>query len=916
MNARFPLVDERVWKPLGRGATVLLAAAVACLWWVGSAVGQSTAISEPAPRALSAREYAASKAWLRQAVVGPRARASADARRIKLVADAGAANDRQIFPLGVGIPFREGQVARLGELGIESAAQGPLPAAFTTRTTWPDGSLQWVWADFEGKLDREYYLTIGQRAAVPPVRAMRVAAGETDITVNNGALEIRWQRAYATPVEVRLVTADGKQTVVAAGDGRGIYFIDQDDRRAVLGGPQAELQFDVESSNPLRTVLRIEGWYVCGEQQVARAVVRYHLYRNQPWMKVEHTFIVTRDNDEQWYKEIGIVLPLNGGDSSTVHFGVQETDAVVLDVSDGQEGSIYQDRYPLYHYKQSHYVARKGSTAVADGAVAAGWAELHNGGASLLLAVADFAPQFPKELAATRDGLTARLWSGRDGRILDYKPATLARQWWGQWLDRLDYSRDQIRAKQRMQESGKESDSAYFTIEQIRSMNPGCVGVARTHALLAAWHLGPADPARAAALLALLERPPVVQPDPHWVCHADPRVVTRMIARGEGGPEYEIVERGIAAWLGELTSRREAFPYTGWYEWGKHTNLAYERAADGTIYAQWYRLTSNNPYYYNLNMVQSWMRGGDRAYLEETERVNRWLADYGFIHWGGGRDNKKKGQMSNGHTRAPVYWSGTGRLSSPSTEAVTGFAYEYLLRDNRRLADLFPPLTEAYLNDFNFEYQETADVTLMTMGGLYRVNQDPRLLDRMRTYVRMFTDPESPTGLRDSFWKTPANLIYKSHRKCYLLIQYHDLTGDEEVVPIIVKLAIAMFDHYGPRYTQPFYYQHRLGGIAARVYQWTGDPDMQFWARHQLAGAAELFQRFEELPPEKKGAARARSGNPTSDAFPAYVFDNVGFAADWMPGKGLLYVNHDSTPAILALPVAIDVLRNQQDARR
>jgi hypothetical protein len=174
----------------------------------------------------------------------------------------------------------------------------------------------------------------------------------------------------------------------------------------------------------------------------------------------------------------------------------------------------------------------------------------------------------------------------------------------------------------------------------------------------------------------------------------------------------------------------------------------------------------------------------------------------------------------------------------------------------------------------------------------------------------VWTDPESPTGLNDNYWKSEKDAVYKSHRKAFMLLLYYDLTRDDYVVPIIVKLAIATFDHYGERYTQPFYYQHRLGGLGARVYQWTGDPDMLFWARHQVEGATEVFLRHEALPPEKKGYLRGIKAKGPSDVYGTYIFNDVKFQADWMPGRGTLYFNGDSTPAILSLPMAIQVLKD------
>ncbi len=870
---------------------------------------------EPIP--FSQKEYAVSKAWLAaQKYVVPKDPSAKPGQpnRIPLVVDRGGCTDSGAFALGVGIPLREGQVRDLAELGIADSAGELLSAEFEKRTSWPDGSLQWVWADFQGQLDREYSLWIGQGKGTLPAPGVTVEKTAKAMVVQNGMLELKWDRQYATPVEVRLVSPDGAKAMVAAGDGKGVYLVDQNNKRAVLGGNRSELVCELESANTLRAVLRVEGWYVSGNTQVARAVMRYHVYWRQPYVQVEHTFIVTKDNEDLQYKEIGVQFPINSGRKMEARFGVEGAKPILVSLGDrNREAYIIQDQYPLYYKKESHFAAGTDSQKPSQGQEAAGWAELANAESRLFLAVKDFAPQFPKELTAAQTGLTAKLWAGRDGRILDYKPATMAKDWWGKWLDRLDQSRDQKRLNEAVKRSGKPDDRIY-TIERIKQLNPGCVGVARTHTLLAAWYAAGVDPARAAAKLhGLLDKPPVVLPDPRWLCHVDRRIVTPMIARGEGGPEYETIEQGISGWLDELLVKRDVFPYTGWYEWGKHPNLLYEKAEDGTFYAHFYRITSNNFYHYNWNIIQTWIRTGERKYLEEAERVNRWLADCTYIHWGGGKDRKRKGLLFSGNQRAPVYWEGEGTLYEPSTEAVTGFAYEYFLRDNRRYRNIFDMLTEAFFKEFSpARFHETPDMTLMKMGGLYRVNQDPRLREMMKQFVKVWTDPASDDGGNAGYWpgKGTRNMLYKGHRKAYMLLQYHDLTRDDYVVPIIVKLAMATYEHYGDRYTQPFYYQHRLGAIGGRLYEWTGDPDMLFWARQQVQGASEVFARFLALPEDQKGIGRTQAVKPgTNEALSGYVFKNVQFQADWMPGEGLLYFSGDSTPAIISLPTAIWALK-------
>lgn len=134
-----------------RAANALMFLAVACgSFGATTAQGQSRTAA-PACM-LSAREYAVSKAWLQNPVLPARARPPVDQKRIKLFVDNGAAGGG-VQVLGTGIPLREGQVRSLEELGIEGSKQGPVPAALTQRTAWPDGSLQWAWADFQGRAD-------------------------------------------------------------------------------------------------------------------------------------------------------------------------------------------------------------------------------------------------------------------------------------------------------------------------------------------------------------------------------------------------------------------------------------------------------------------------------------------------------------------------------------------------------------------------------------------------------------------------------------------------------------------------------------------------------------------------------------------------------------------------------------------
>ncbi|MCZ7647558.1 MAG: hypothetical protein M5U26_20260 [Planctomycetota bacterium] len=217
------------------------------------------------------------------------------------------------------------------------------------------------------------------------------------------------------------------------------------------------------------------------------------------------------------------------------------------------------------------------------------------------------------------------------------------------------------------------------------------MGVARTHSLLVGWYVGDFNEQRTRQWVGVLNRPPVVQPDPQWIVHVDARVMMPTLAKGEMGPDYEAVESGISAFLESLLLPRDAFPYTGWYEWGKHPDLRYEKA-NTLVFAQWWRLNNLNYYYYSWNLSHLWMRTGERKFLQELEKVNNFLADNSMIHWDGGSSHKLRGYLLHGSRPfAPIYWDSTKNVLNEggSTESITGFAYEYFLRDNRNYLDIF-----------------------------------------------------------------------------------------------------------------------------------------------------------------------------------------------------------------------------------
>ena len=112
-----------------------------------------------------------------------------------------------------------------------------------------------------------------------------------------------------------------------------------------------------------------------------------------------------------------------------------------------------------------------------------------------------------------------------------------------------------------------------------------------------------------------------------------------MAVASETKAAEQTIEKGINVWFEEFKTPLQIFPYTGWYEWGKHTEDRWE-SYHGNSWPQWYRLQNLDSYDYSKNLLLCWLRSGNRVLLTDAERCIRFHLDNKSVNWSGGRDNK------------------------------------------------------------------------------------------------------------------------------------------------------------------------------------------------------------------------------------------------------------------------------------
>lgn len=768
------------------------------------------------------------------------------AKDIVLKMDRGSFKGDDVWPLGVGAPLKEGMVKDVGQVGV-AGMTGALPTQCEARTRWADGSVQWLWADFAGAVEDEYRLTVGGAKAETP-QGMVVTESKNEVVVSNGAMRVTWSKQHAMP---RLVELAGQ--TIASGDGDGVFVVDQTHARCVLGGEQAELKFEVETRNALRVVIRVEGWYVRGDgEHVARGIVRFDCALGQPWMKIQHTLVLTRDNDETWFEEVGLQFPLESKGAAKALFGIAGEKAVSMTCEAKAVAHAFQARHPMYHRRESECEVGFDDKTLVKAREAEGWADVSNGSAGMVFAVRDFAPQFPKELTADRSGITAKLWSSRDGRVLDYNTATLVKVWWGEWAEQV--------SKMPPKDVGLTEP---MTVEKLAASNPSCVGVARTHELFVGFYTGAQDEARSRMWHSRFQNPPVVMPDPKWTCHVDERVFWPMAAKGEFGPQHAELEDFITRWFDEFMVRQELFPHSGWYDWMKLPYLRWwkDESKGNRVYAQWYRTAIDGLYEADKFLTIGWVRSGDRRLLDAAQRFNRWQTDNKVVHWGGGREKRVQGYLNASPGQfLPSWRPGGGKLVTGfDTELVTGPALEYLLRDNRQHRDAIALLKAAALAHFSTDPKvltDSPDMSLAHLIAIYRVLPDEKLRAIIDECFAAFTDRAGSIGMKESYWSAFTGHYtadYKLNRKALAVAEYAAMFGGDAAREIAAKAALGA---YGYKNTWSVcYYCEFFGASNAFASRWRDPAPHLAAAQYQLDELKKLFAAYRRLPPGQTGAA-------------------------------------------------------------
>ena len=213
---------------------------------------------------------------------------------------------RDGWPVTSGIPIPQGRMTDAARATLHQANGQVVPLQTEALSRWPDGSIKWLLLDFQVDLpphaSKQFTLTYG-----PDVQPSKIPGPPLVITLGSPKHPIV-PVVQTGPLKMILSTDRFRllDNLSLDQNGDGEFSPDErltDDRTTglVLKGPggkpfRADLRlatWEVEQHGPLRACIRIEGRHglADSDRTLFRYLVRLHLFRGRPFVRIEHTFI-------------------------------------------------------------------------------------------------------------------------------------------------------------------------------------------------------------------------------------------------------------------------------------------------------------------------------------------------------------------------------------------------------------------------------------------------------------------------------------------------------------------------------------------------------------------------------------------------------------------------------------------------
>ncbi len=748
------------------------------------------------------------------------------ATQVALKIDSPVAALGRAWPLYVGVPFPKDTFRDAQQARVIDAAGNPVPAQTRVKARWPNSdAIRWLGVDFVGDPSQSYRFEFG-----PEITAPKFAPDTPRLTLKHTEKGIELSTGpalFLLPTTGPLIARawldldgngrfDDSERILSSEQGE-LYAIDQEGRLALSGADPQEpdtltLEPGIEDlhtqGSALHVAVRREGWYTTGtnQERVARHITRLHFYAGKSFVRIEHTFVMTRNTTKGsyaerrnkappiWFRDLGIRFDhaLSGervvtfADDSeapdhTARFRQQAGDSPLF---------MFQEKAFYFNHMDPHADCRfvigrdepSGATVLKEGERCGDWVVLQNARAGVALGIRNLWQQYPKELQVSENSLSARLWSNRGGRELDFRLETYLTRWPTNWFNPIlhgDYG------------------DAYNAV--IKKSGQGhALGMAKTHELLLFLLPGRTAGSQISPTLQTLSQPVTVLADPDWLYRTE--AMSPLYPRDT--QRFPLAEAYMENFFDHYMSVIRTWGDYGFLDFGAGPHVWYRVGKSESFKDRWFpylfRFSPSIDYGFHTHLWRMYARSGQRKYLDYAEETNRQRMDLCMVHWdepgisfttkSGTLYGKYRGAFSAAMNVFP--WSPYSQLHHNSgTDLRQLYWFDYL-RDYRRareVADSYHTLINR-LWDAGSTGPFTGTrpfATLKNLGTLYQETGDPKILQIGRERLAALVDLKSPQAVTPHL----ATGLAKYGTKIGAVERWYEATGDELAAQALLRGA-------------------------------------------------------------------------------------------------------------------------------
>ncbi|GAB3001826.1 Tat pathway signal sequence domain protein [Saccharothrix stipae] len=205
-----------------------------------------------------------------------------------------------------GVPWPEGTVSREQSFALRTAAGQQVPAQSWATAYWPDGSLKWTAHAIGAEVPAaEWYVLTGGTPAAPAT-ALAIKESRDEVEVDTGVIRChvpkRGDRLVRTIIRGgREIARHGKLVCLRQGEPG-----DEDGSAKPDKFTGRVEKATVESSGPVRAVVKVEGRHRHGGRSWLPFTVRLYFYAGSDGIRAVHTFVFDGDEGKDFIRGLGI----------------------------------------------------------------------------------------------------------------------------------------------------------------------------------------------------------------------------------------------------------------------------------------------------------------------------------------------------------------------------------------------------------------------------------------------------------------------------------------------------------------------------------------------------------------------------------------------------------------------------------